>query len=95
LNNTLPRISVFRSSQHIYAQLIDDNQQHTVASCSSIEFTDKVKGKKEIAFEVGKELAQRARQKGIEAVVFDRGPFRFHGRVRSVAEGLREGGLNV
>lgn len=88
-----PRVSVFRSLQHIYAQIIDDMNQHTIASCSSLEM-DKVKGDKTaMAHAIGLELAKRAKAKGIEAVIFDRGRFKFHGRVKALADGLREGAL--
>ena len=90
----LPRISVFRSLNHMYAQLIDDAQQHTIASCSSAEL--KAQGdKKAQAHAVGIELAKRAQQKGVEQVKLDRGQFLYHGRVKALAEGLREGGLKV
>ena len=93
-NTDLPRISVFRSLNQTYAQLIDDAQQKTLASCSTLEVD--VKGsKKEVAHAVGKELAQRALKAGIEAAVFDRGRFLYHGRVAALAEGLREGGLRI
>lgn len=88
-----PRVSVFRSLKHMYAQIIDDMSQHTIVACSSIELDD-VKGDKSvIARAVGLELAKRAKAKGIEAVVFDRGRFKFHGRVKALADGLREGTL--
>ena len=88
-----PRVSVFRSLKHIYAQIIDDMSQNTLVSCSSLEL-DKVQGDKSaIAQAVGLELAKRAKTKGIETVVFDRGRFKFHGRVKALADGLREGTL--
>lgn len=91
-----PRVSVFRSLQYIYAQLIDDQRQHTLASYSSRELpTTESLDKKQQAFAVGKELARRAMSLGVQAVVFDRGSFLYHGRVRSLAEGLREGGLQI
>jgi large subunit ribosomal protein L18 len=90
-----PRISVFRSLNHIYVQLIDDSKQNTLASCSSLEL-GKLKGdKKAIAFAVGKELAARAKKAGVEKAVFDRGHFLYHGRVKLLADGLREGGLKI
>ena len=93
-NSDLPRVSVFRSAKHIYAQLIDDNVQKTLVSCSSLELT--VAGdKKAMARSVGLELAVRAKNKGVEAAVFDRGSFLYHGRVKSLADGLREGGLKI
>lgn len=94
-NGILPRVSVFRSLKNIYAQLIDDINGVTLASCSSYEL-DNVKGdKKAIAFAVGRELAQRVRDKGVDSVIFDRGSYLYHGRVKALADGLREGGLNV
>lgn len=92
---TKPRISVFRSLDNIYAQIIDDIAQKTVVSCSSLELKTIKGDKKEVARAVGKELAQRAREKKIMTAVFDRGAFKYHGRVQSLAEGLREGGLQV
>ena len=98
--NELPRISVFRSLNNIYAQLINDLEQVTITSCSSLELAkSKLKDfkgdKKALAFEVGKELAERALEKGIKAAIFDRGQFLYHGRVESLAQGLREGGLKI
>jgi len=90
-----PRVSVFRSLTHIYAQLIDDQTGKTVASCSSLVLKDVSGDKKTRAHAVGKELAQRAKEAGVESAVFDRGRFKFHGRVKALAEGLREGGLQV
>lgn len=88
-----PRVSVFRSLKHMYAQIIDDMTQHTVASCSSLE-VDGLKGDKTaVARAIGLELAKRAKEKGVDAVVFDRGRFKFHGRVKALADGLREGTL--
>lgn len=89
-----PRVSVFRSLNQTYAQLIDDTQGVTLASASTL--TLKNKGdKKELARAVGKEIAAQAKDLRIETVVFDRGSYRYHGRVREVAEGLREGGLTL
>ncbi len=89
------RLSVFRSLNHIYAQVIDDNSHATLASCSTLELKNLKGEKTEQAFEVGKELAKRAASKGVKSVVFDRGPYLFHGRVKSLAEGLKDGGLTV
>lgn len=93
-----PRLSVFRSSKHIYAQLIDDGAGQTLASASSLEkaLSESLKtgANKDAATEVGKLIASRAKEAGIETVVFDRGGYRFHGRVKALAEGAREGGLN-
>lgn len=87
-----PRLSVFRSNSHIYAQLIDDTKGHTLAAASSLE--DGVEGKPaEISKVIGQRLAERAKEAGVEAAVFDRNGYRYHGRVRALAEGAREGGL--
>ena len=90
-----PRLNVFRSLQHIYAQLIDDENGVTLVSASTVEkdFKD-YGGNKDAAFKVGKLLAERAAAKDIKDVVFDRGGYIYHGRVQSLAEGAREGGLN-
>lgn len=94
-----PRLCVFRSLKHIYAQIINDEIGHTYCSASSLdpEIREPQKGKtkKEIAYEVGKLIAKRALQIGIEKVVFDRGGYKYHGRVRALAEGAREGGLKL
>ena len=95
-HSSLHRVSVFKSLQYIYAQLIDDNGQKTLVSCSSLELKDSVSGdKKTVAHHVGRELAKRAKSLGIEAAVFDRGCFLYHGRIKALAEGLREGGLKI
>jgi large subunit ribosomal protein L18 len=90
-----PRLNVFRSLEHIYAQLIDDEAGHTLASASSVEVVVRdIKGKKIAeAVAIGKLVAQRAAEKQIKKVVFDRAGYRYHGRVKAVAEGAREGGL--
>ncbi len=90
-----PRLSVFRSNRHIYAQLIDDTNGCTLASASSIEKDLELndKAKSEVAMEVGRVLAKRAREKGLEKVIFERGGNLYHGRVKALAEGAREGGL--
>lgn len=94
-NSTLPRVSVFRSLQQLYAQVIDDQAGTTLVSCSTLELK-KIKGdKKDRAKAVGLELAQRAQKQGIKVACFDRGAYRYHGRVKAVAEGLREGGLSI
>lgn len=93
---SFPRVSVFRSLKHIYGQIIDDIGQKTIASSGPSHIDKGVKGdKKAVAQAIGKELAQRAKEKGISRVIFDRGPYRYHGRVKSFAEGLREGGLQL
>ena len=88
-----PRVSVFRSLNHMYAQIIDDMKQQTVVSCSSLEVKNTAGDKKAVAHAVGLELAKRAKEKGVEVVVFDRGQFKFHGRVKALADGLREGSM--
>jgi large subunit ribosomal protein L18 len=87
-----PRLAVFKANRHIYAQLIDDNAGKTLASASSLEIKSKAK-KTDIAKEVGKLVATKAIAKKIKAVKFDRGGFAYHGRVKALAEGAREGGL--
>ena len=90
-----PRLDVFRSLQHIYAQLIDDVAGVTLVSASTTEKDFKeYGGNKETARAVGKLLAERAAEKNIKDVVFDRGGYVYHGRVQALAEGAREGGLN-
>lgn len=88
-----PRVSVYRSLNHIYAQIIDDAAHKTIASCSSLELKELEGDKTSVARLIGIELAKRAREKGVESVVFDRGRFKYHGRVQSLADGLREGNL--
>lgn len=88
-----PRLCVFRSAKHIYAQLIDDVKQVTLASASSLGSDFETGGNKEAARKVGLLIAQRAAEKGITEVIFDRGGFLYHGRVQELAEGAREGGL--
>jgi large subunit ribosomal protein L18 len=91
-----PRLSVFRSLTHIYAQVIDDVAGHTVAAASDLEAALRGKngaGKSESAKSVGKAIAERAKAAGITQVVFDRGGFKYHGRVKALADAAREGGL--
>ncbi len=90
----LPRVSVFRSLKHIYAQIVDDNEQKTLASCSTLELKGLSGDKKAIAHSIGLELANRAKEKGVTTIRFDRSYFLYHGRVKALAEGLREGGLS-
>ncbi len=92
--NERPRLNVFRSAKHIYAQIIDDVNGVTLVSASSVEKNFDVSGgNKEGARKVGELIAQRAVEKGISEVVFDRGGYIYHGRVRELAEGARESGL--
>ncbi len=89
-----PRLAVFRSNKGIFAQLIDDESGRTIAGASWLGLKKSFKGNKsEQAAEVGMALAEAAKQAGIEAVVFDRGGYLYHGRVKALAEGAREGGL--
>jgi large subunit ribosomal protein L18 len=99
-----PRLAVYRSNRHIYVQLIDDRAAATLAAASDAEIEagadeggadDGAQGKVQRAKEVGKLIADRAKGAGIDRVVFDRGGRRFHGRVAAVAEGAREGGLQI
>lgn len=104
-----PRLSVFRSNTRIYAQLIDDTKQETLVSASSLEFeTPTSKGgdvsgrrirkefkKTEEAKKIGKVIAEKAKKLGIKSAVLDRGAYRYHGRVKFLAEGAREGGLKI
>lgn len=96
--NGRPRLSVFRSSKHIYAQIIDDVQGVTVASASSIEKDTRAKlntgADKTAAAEVGKLIAERAVAAGVKDVIFDRGGYIYHGRVQALADAAREGGLS-
>lgn len=89
-----PRLSVYRSLNHIYAQIIDDNAGKTLAAASSM--SDEVKkegGKVSVSKAIGLSIAKAAKAKGIETVVFDRNGFKYHGRIKAVADGAREGGL--
>jgi large subunit ribosomal protein L18 len=92
-----PRLNVFRSLSGIYAQVIDDQAGRTLASASTVdrELREKVKGlkKSEQAKLIGKTVAERAKSKGVESVVFDRGGYRYSGRIKALADGAREGGL--
>ena len=89
-----PRLDVFRSAKHIYVQIIDDVNGVTLASASTVEKDfGAYGGNKEAAKKVGEMIAKRALEKGIENVVFDRGGYIYHGRVKELAEGAREGGL--
>ena len=94
---TAPRLNVFRSSKHIYAQIIDDVAGNTLVAASTLDEAIKGKikygGNKEAAKEVGKLVAERAKEKGVTSVVFDRGGFLYHGRIKDLADAAREGGL--
>lgn len=92
-----PRLNVYRSLNHIYAQIIDDKAGRTLVSASTLDKDLKEKlektGNKEAAMLVGKSVAEKALAKGIEEVIFDRGGYIYHGRIKELAEGAREGGL--
>ncbi len=91
-----PRLCVFKSEKHIYGQLIDDDKGKTLAQASDLELVLKKsekQGKMNVALEVGKLIAGKAKDLKIEKVVFDRGGYKFHGKIKSLAEGAREGGL--
>jgi len=88
-----PRLCVFRSNKHIYAQLIDDSKKQTILSVSDAKLKKGKMTKADLGKEIGKTIAKMALEKKIEKVVFDRGPYKYHGRVKAVAEGAREGGL--
>jgi len=89
----VPRLSVYRSLKQIYVQIIDDISGKTLASASSQELKGKKAKKSEIAFEVGNLIAKKALEKKIKKVIFDKGGFKYHGRVKSLADGARKGGL--
>ncbi len=92
-----PRLSVFRSNKQIYAQIIDDREGRTVANASSLDKDLRAKlgsgGNADAAVEVGKLIAERAKASGVNEVVFDRGGYRYHGRVKALADAAREAGL--
>ena len=94
--NGRPRLSVFRSGKHIYAQVIDDRKGVTLAAASSLDeaFTAKTGANKDAAATVGKLIAERAIAAGVKTVVFDRGGYQYHGRVAALATAAREGGLS-
>ena len=91
------RLSIFRSNKHIYCQIIDDMNQKTICSSSTLDLnvkkSIKSSGTKEAAIQVGKDIAKKAKQHGVEQIVFDRGGYLYHGRVKSLADGARENGL--
>ena len=89
-----PRLAVFRSNKYIYAQLINDAEGHTLAAASSRESDITATGV-DAAKVVGEKLAARAKEAGVDVAVFDRGGYRYHGRVKALADGAREGGLNL
>ena len=91
-----PRLTVFKSNKYIYAQIIDDDNGITLVESSSLKLDDKKNKKKiEESLEVGKDIAKKALEKNIKRVVFDRNGYKYHGRVRALADGAREGGLKL
>ncbi len=92
-NAERPRLQVLRSAKHIYAQLIDDEKGETLLSSSDHGLKKEKKTKTDIASQVGKDIAKKAKEKGVKSVVFDRRGYLYHGRVKALAEGAREGGL--
>lgn len=93
VNKGKPRLTVFRSAKNIYAQVIDDNKRVTLASASSVEKNMEKKPKKELSEIVGKLIAERCIEKGCKEVFFDRGKYKYHGRVKRLAESAKSGGL--
>jgi large subunit ribosomal protein L18 len=89
-----PRLNVYRSLNHIYAQVIDDMQGLTLASASTVTTKVKAGGNIEAAKEIGKAVAERAKEKGVSKVVFDRGGYLYHGRIKALADAARESGLD-
>lgn len=89
-----PRLTVFRSNKAIWAQVIDDTAGHTLAAAGSIHLTEAGLSKTDQAAKVGELIAQKAKAAGVESVVFDRGMYLYHGRVKALADGAREGGLD-
>jgi large subunit ribosomal protein L18 len=90
---SIPRLTVFKSNKAIYAQVIDDSKSHTLLSVSSTELDKKSTVKVETSKAVGKKLAERAMAAGINSIVFDRNGYLYHGNIKALAEGAREGGL--
>jgi len=95
-----PRVSVFRTHKNIYAQVVNDDEGATIlatdaAKAAAIEAPEGVTGKCAMAYSVGRAIAEQAKEKGIEAVVFDRSGYLYHGRVAALARGLRDGGIKV
>ena len=88
-----PRLNVYRSLNHIYAQVIDDSKGVTLVSASTVAAKSKTGGNVAAAKEIGKQIAERAKEKGISKVVFDRGGYLYHGRIKALADAAREAGL--
>ena len=92
-NGAKPRLAIYRSLNHIYAQVIDDQKGETIAAASSLQLKLKSGGNVAAAKEIGKAIAEKAKEKGVKKVVFDRGGFLYHGRVKALADAAREAGL--
>ena len=94
-----PRLSVFRSNKHIYCQIIDDNNHRTLCASSTLDINLKKNlkstGTKDAAIQVGKDIAEKAKKCGLKEIVFDRGGYLYHGRVKSLADGARDNGLKI
>ena len=90
-----PRLAVFKSNNHIYCQLIDDENSKTLAAASDLEIKNKIKNKMEVAAAVGEKIYQKAKVKKITQAAFDRAGFKYHGRVKALAEGARKAGLKI
>lgn len=88
-----PRLSVFKSNKAVYAQLVDDSKGHTVAAANSIELGESASSNIDNAKQVGTKLAERAKKAGIASVLFDRSGYQYHGKIKALADGAREGGL--
>lgn len=97
-SDSQPRLVIFRSKKHIYAQLVNDSIQKVLAGCSTLSKEFKTKNEKttgkDAAREIGKTIAQKALSLGIKSIRYDRGGYKYHGRVKSLAEGAKKGGLN-
>ena len=91
--SSIPRLSVFKSNRAIYAQIVDDLKGHTLASANSYELGAKSNADVETATKVGESIAAKAKDAGVKSIVFDRGGYRYHGKVKALADGARKGGL--
>lgn len=93
VSRSKPRLSIFKSNRHIYAQIIDDKNSKTIVSVSDYELKTKIGSPAQLSSKAGELIADKAKSKGITEVVFDRGRFKYHGQIKSFAEGVRAGGL--
>jgi large subunit ribosomal protein L18 len=94
-DNKFPRLSVFRSNSHLYAQLIDDTQGKTLISASTLELAKEKGTKKELSTKLGGLLAEKMKKAGVTKTVFDRGSYKYHGRVKELVESLRQSGITI